>query len=202
MNWLAHLFLSEKTPDFLMGNLLPDFLRNAELQMLPPEFGPGILQHRMIDAFTDSHPIVLQSRRRLSPPYRRYAGIVVDMFYDHLLATNWHRYSAVTLDEFTAEAYALLQSRCDCLPDLTRERLEQMIQEDWLGSYRHVEGIQVALERIGSRLSRPIDLGGAVPMLEEVRESFIEDFEAFFPLLRSHVSGIGQGSDARELRSA
>jgi len=80
MNWLAHLFLSEKTPDSLMGNLLPDFLRNAELQALPREFDRGIRLHRIVDAFTDSHPVVLQSRRRLSPPYRRYAGIVVDMF--------------------------------------------------------------------------------------------------------------------------
>ena len=190
MNWLAHLFLSEKTPDSLMGNLLPDFLRNAELQALPREFDRGIRLHRIVDAFTDSHPVVLQSRRRLSPPYRRYAGIVVDMFYDHLLAVNWPRYSPVALEAFTSEVYASLRSRCDCLPGITRERMERMMREDWLGSYRQVEGVRLALERIGGRLSRPVDLGGAMALLEAERAAFTQDFETFFPLLQDHIRAL------------
>lgn len=170
-----------------MGNLLPDFLRNSELQLLPREFNRGIRVHRLVDVFTDNHPVVLQSRRRLPPPYRRYAGIVVDMFYDHLLATQWQRYATVGFEQFTSEVYAGLQSQCACIPSHARERLEWIVRADLLGSYRETEGIRRALERIGSRLRRPVDLGGAVTMLEEESAAFSRDFEVFFPQLQAHV---------------
>ncbi|RYD71732.1 MAG: DUF479 domain-containing protein [Verrucomicrobiaceae bacterium] len=187
MNWLAHLLLSEQTPECWMGSLLPDFLRDPELQMLPLEFRRGIRLHRAIDSFTDSHPVVLQSRRRVPPPFRRYAGIVIDMFYDHLLATQWERYSEVDFEEFTSAIYAGLQRQCANIPDHARERMEWMIREDLLGSYRKREGIRWALERIGCRLKRPVDLGGATALLEEANAEFLRDFDLFFPQLHAHV---------------
>ena len=77
-----------------------------------------------------------------------------------------------------------------------------MMREDWLGSYRQIEGLRLALSRIGSRLSRPVDLGGAVAALEESRISFTEDFDTFFPLLQSHIQAISREGDTRAPRSA
>src|SRR5688572_426656 len=100
MNWLAHLLLSEPTPEFRIGNLLPDLLPASELQTLSPIFRRGVECHRRIDAFTDTHPVFRRSVARLVPPHRRFGGVLIDLFYDHFLATNWRQYSPIPLDEF------------------------------------------------------------------------------------------------------
>src|SRR4026208_598678 len=106
MNWLAHLYLSEPTPAFRIGNLLPDLVPASELVDLPGDFRRGVEQHRRIDAFTDSHPIVRRSMNRVSPPFRRFAGVLVDVFYDHILAREWNSFSSGPLSEFAQEVYS------------------------------------------------------------------------------------------------
>src|SRR4051794_31634321 len=118
MNWLAHLYLSDPTPAFRIGNLLPDLLPMTALVDLPPEFKRGAEQHRQIDSFTDSHPIVRQSINRVEPPLRRFGGILVDVFYDHILAREWHKYSSAPLPDFAAEVYASFES---CRGDIPPE---------------------------------------------------------------------------------
>src|SRR5215208_1187298 len=98
MNWLAHLLLSEPTPHFRIGNLLPDLLNHRELQAVHSRFKSGIDCHRLIDRFTDSHPVVRRSRERFGPTYRRFSGILVDIFYDHFLAQTWSSYSEISLE--------------------------------------------------------------------------------------------------------
>ncbi len=147
MNWLAHLFLSEPTPAFRIGSLLPDILPSRELQHLGREFQRGIERHRQIDAFTDSHAIVRRSILLLGPGFRRFGGILVDMFYDHFLASDWSRYS-----------------------------------------YREIDGIRQALERMGARLRRPVALGASVAELESHYDALHADFTEFFADLRDHVA--------------
>ncbi|MHA3772326.1 acyl carrier protein phosphodiesterase [Verrucomicrobiota bacterium sgz303538] len=187
MNWLAHLLLSEGTAECRLGSLLPDFLRSNELRLLPGEFRGGIERHWVIDAFTDRHPIVLRSRSRLAAPYRRYGGIIIDMYYDHLLASNWECYSRVALADFTADVYTSIGKLISVLPPEVNERLARMMREDWLGSYRDADNIRLALQRIGMRFRQPVDLSGAVATLEQARAGFEEDFEQFFPELREHL---------------
>jgi acyl carrier protein phosphodiesterase len=102
MNWLAHLLLSEPEAAFRIGNILPDILTRAELQKLSPIFQGGAETHRLIDAFTDCHPVVRRSIGRFVPPFRRFGGILVDVFYDHFLAVDWINYSEVPLGNFCA----------------------------------------------------------------------------------------------------
>src|SRR5262245_27969290 len=103
MNWLAHLLLSEPTSAFRIGSLLPDFVRPPLLAGLPIDFQRGIECHRRIDAFTDAHPIVRRSVGRFVPPYRRFAGILVDVFYDHFLARDWTAHASIPLTDFVGE---------------------------------------------------------------------------------------------------
>src|SRR3954463_9153752 len=109
MNWLAHLFLSQPDPAFRVGNLLPDLLPISALSDLAPEILRGVRQHRRIDAFTDTHPVVRRSINRLNPPLRRFGGIVVDVFYDHFLSRDWERYSKVPLSNFIGEIYVAFE---------------------------------------------------------------------------------------------
>ena len=106
MNWLAHVLLSDDHIEFRMGNLLADTIKGADRKAMPLEFQRGLKQHQQIDSFTDSHPIVHKSCSRIGDGYRRFSGILVDIFYDHYLAINWKTYCAIPLKTFTTALYA------------------------------------------------------------------------------------------------
>jgi acyl carrier protein phosphodiesterase len=188
MNWLAHLLLSEPTPAFRIGNLLPDILPSRELESLGREFQRGIRRHRQIDAFTDSHAIVRRSIVLLGPAYRRFGGILTDMFYDHFLACDWHRYSESTLKDFSSTIYSSFDSLRQDLPPTASIRLQQIKAADLLCSYREIDGIRCALDRIGARLRRPVALGESIAELELHYEALHADFTEFFTDLRDYVA--------------
>ena len=188
MNWLAHLLLSEPTPAFRVGNLLPDLLPAAELKRLPQEFQCGIRRHLQIDAFTDSHPIVRRSVLLLGPAYRRFGGILTDMFYDHFLACDWRRYSEATLEDFSSTIYSSFESLRQDIPPAASLRLQQIKTADLLCSYREIDGIRCALDGIGCRLRRPVALGESIAKLELHYDALHDDFTEFFPKLRDYLA--------------
>lgn len=188
MNWLAHVLLSEPTPGFRVGNLLPDLLGAAELAALPQVFLRGIACHRRIDRFTDQHPVVRRSVRRVSPKHRRFAPILTDVFYDHFLSVSWRQHCPQPLEKFLSEIYASFDSQRDNLPPLVLGHLYRMREENWLGSYRDIAGIRLTLERISRRFRRPIQLGEAIGELESNYAALGADFTEFFPELRAHVA--------------
>src|ERR1051325_10142199 len=101
MNYLAHLFLAEDDPESLLGNLLGDFVKGAKKDDYPDSIRRGIELHRKVDRFTDAHRVVRSSLSLISPARRRFAGVLVDIFYDHLLAKDWQIYSSVPLATFS-----------------------------------------------------------------------------------------------------
>lgn len=192
MNWLAHLLLSEPDPEFRLGNVLADLLPPPALEHLPEGFRRGVACHRRIDRFTDAHPLVRRSWRRLDGcPQRRFAPVLVDVFYDHVLAREWDHHAPVPLARFAAEVYAAIRTCAPHLPGRVRDGLTRMGAEDWLGSYREIAGIRTALGRMDRRLRRSADLAGAVGELARQYGAFQEDFDAFFPQLRAHVGLAG-----------
>lgn len=187
MNWLAHLLLSGSSPAERIGGLLPDLATRAELKSLPEEFQGGIRLHYRIDAFTDSHPVVRRSVRRFGPRFRRFGGILADIFYDHFLSVEWGAYSEQSLEDFVSSVYASFEARSGMLSPLTVERLTQMKAANWLCSYRELSGVRLTVTRVGSRLRRPVDLGPSVDELENLYEEFRGDFSTFFPELVKFV---------------
>jgi len=187
MNWLAHLFLSEPTPAFRIGNLLPDLVSTPALSGLPPEFLRGVQQHRRIDAFTDSHAIFRRSVARVKPEFRRFGGILIDIFYDHFLSRDWPNLSPIPLPAFVDEVYASFEIHQHEIPTEAYAHLERMKSANWLCAYGDLSGVSITLGRIGLRLRRPVPLANAISALEDDYADFQDDFAAFFPLLRSHV---------------
>ncbi|MES2573174.1 MAG: ACP phosphodiesterase [Verrucomicrobiota bacterium] len=187
MNWLAHLLLSEPTPEFRLGSILPDLVPSAVLAALPAEFQQGIRRHQRIDAYTDAHALFRLSVQRINPPYRRFGGILIDVFYDHFLARDWHSFSDVPLPRFADEVYASFTARYSDIPPDARQPLQRMQAENWLYSYHEIEGIAAALSRISSRFRRPFDLAPSLLLLERDYELFHSDFSAFFPQLSTYV---------------
>jgi len=187
MNWLAHLYLSEPNAQFRVGNLLPDLASAAQLVSLPETYQKGIRSHRQIDRFTDSHPRVRSCVRRFPPPYRRFGGVLTDIYFDHLLARDWSDYSTVPLPDFIGEVYRDIETCSSVIPAEANRRLERMRQENWLGSYRSIVGVTDILGRIGLRLRRPLDLTDSLPIFQEYQTDFLSDFQSFFPELLAHL---------------
>jgi len=185
MNWLAHLFLSKPTVEDRLGNLLADLVKGTDRQKLSSRFNSGIQSHLAIDRFTDRHLIVKQSKARITSDYKRYSGVLVDIFYDHILARNWQKYSPVSLSEFTEEIYISFQNNLNELPLATSQRIEQMINRKLLDSYYDISGIERTLTRIKQRLSnKHSDLFIVSDALKQLEDNYIyfeADFNIFFP---------------------
>src|SRR5690606_12351008 len=118
MNFLAHLYLSGNDESIMVGNFIADVVKGKKaLGLFEEPVKRGIELHRVIDFFTDNHPVVTQSKDRLRLKYRHYAGVIVDMVYDHCLARNWNSYTTEPLPVFAARAYGILQQHTAILPD-------------------------------------------------------------------------------------
>jgi acyl carrier protein phosphodiesterase len=193
MNLLAHALLSGPEAEVRLGNLLADYVKGRDRRSMSPEFLEGVRQHQVVDTFTDAHPIVSRSRARIKG-YRHVTGILVDVFYDHFLSLRWEHYSSKSLGAFTARLYAGLRSHPIPLPDETQATLDQLIGEDWLGSYASIEGIEDALGRISeqltARVGRDFELAKATSALLTNFDDLGRDFAEFFPLLRVHVGSV------------
>ncbi|SEJ13489.1 ACP phosphodiesterase [Pseudomonas sp. NFR16] len=180
MNYLAHLHLGGQAPSQLLGSLYGDFVKGLLPGRFPAEIETAIRLHRSIDAFTDSHPLIKQAMGRFPAERRRYAGIVLDVFFDHCLARDWPRYSDVPLDAFTGKIYRVLANEPE-LPERLARIAPRMAAQDWLGSYRDFAVVGDALAGISRRLSRPEGLAGAMQELQALYRPLSEDFSAFYP---------------------
>lgn len=195
MNFLAHTLLAGERPAMRLGGLLGDFVKGPLPAGLPEEVAEGVRLHRAIDRYADTHPAFRASRARVSTLRRRYAGIMVDLFYDHFLAARWTRFHPEPLATFSAAAYGLLAEHQALLPPQLAEILPVMRREDWLTAYREAPAVGRALDRMAlRRLSRPNPLGGAGEELLANYEAFAGDFEAFFPDARRFAAAGGRPS--------
>ncbi|RTL53501.1 MAG: DUF479 domain-containing protein [Rhodocyclaceae bacterium] len=180
MNFLAHLYLAGEEEHYRLGGLMGDFVKGPLPGALPDDLARGVMLHRRIDSYADAHPAFRRSRERMSPLRRRYGGILVDMFYDHLLARLWPRFHAAPLVDFAGEAYALLRRREASLPEGMVGVAKAMAAGDWLSSYAEMEAIALALARMGTRRLRvPNSLAGGEAELLADYAGFEADFLAF-----------------------
>jgi acyl carrier protein phosphodiesterase len=188
MNYLAHIYLARHSDEAMLGALLGDFVKPHSDDRFSLEMEAEILTHRKVDAFTDSHPTVLAAKQFFDGPSRRYSGILLDVFYDHLLAKEWERYSNTDLEEFIQRFYRALRMHADVLPARLAQAAPVMIEQDWLGSYREYAGVEIAIKRISTRLSRNGEL--LREGLNDLREHYAQieqGFHSFFPELIAFV---------------
>lgn len=181
MNFLAHAFLAGDAPALIVGGVVGDWIKGPLPGVLPDDLAKGVALHRAIDAFAETHPAFCRSRARMSPERRRYAGVLVDIFYDHLLARDWALLQRETLGSYCAEVYRQIAGRLDEIPESARYALELMAREDWLQSYRDLDGIADVLARMARRARRPNPLEGGEQEFLADASGFGDDFQAWFP---------------------
>ncbi len=184
MNLLAHLYLADRTRTSLAGSLMGDVVRGVLQGRYPAEVEDGIRLHRRVDSFTDAHPIVRAAKARLQPPYRRYAGILLDVYFDHCLALEWRQHHSLSLEEFVADSQQVLMREGLKLahPGFVLQ-LTYMRSRNLLLSYRELSGIERALQGLSIRLSRENPLATGLDVLHPQASLLQNDFRGFFPEL-------------------
>jgi len=186
MNFLAHIYLSGDNDLIKIGNFMADGIRGKQFEHFPEEVQKGIILHRSIDTYTDSHDVFRQSTKRLHEKYHHYAGVIVDIVYDHFLAKNWKKYSDEKLEDFINRFYQSLHENYPVLTEKTQRLMPTMIQENWLSSYQTVEGIHYILTQMDRRSKNASKMQFASTELVEFYPQFEQEFTLFFEDIKAH----------------
>lgn len=187
MNYLAHIALAGPNSEHRVGGLLGDFVRGPLSGELPAAIETGIKAHRKLDAFVDQQPEVQLFLQRFEKPMRRYAGIVADVVYDHILAREWARYYQQPLHEFCQDFYQQLAVHGDRLPARAQHFLEHAPAIGWLESYSNIENLPLILQRIGMRFRQPVALQEALPVVMQHQAAIEDEFHQLYPRLQVFV---------------
>lgn len=183
MNYLAHLYLSFDHEEIMVGNYIADAVKGKQIEAFPEDIRFGIFLHRQIDTFTDTHPVVEQSKKRIRDIYRKYSGVVTDMYYDHFLAAGWPAWSEVPLLQFTKSAYRTLFRHYTKMPARMKRILPAMAIGNWLASYADVDNVGLALKGMSRRTSFDSGIENAKEQLIHHYDDLKSDFDEFFPEL-------------------
>lgn len=190
MNWLAHVFLSENHIEHQLGNLLADPLKGRAWDEATDMFKKGLQTHLHIDTFTDSHPLVRQSKRRLKDK-GHLKGVVIDIVYDHLLTKHWQQFSSKDFKTFTADFRRQAPHQIDGYPDKAKTVINRVVEIKLLSSYADLEGLGEGFKRIDRRLSERVlakeTTFGYLPLVAYEMHNIEQDFLEFFPELMGHV---------------
>lgn len=179
MNFLAHALLAGDDPSLVVGGVVGDWIKGPLPGSLPADLARGVALHRAIDSHAEAHPAFRRSRARVSPPRRRYAGVLVDIFYDHLLARDWAALHPQPFAGYRAGVYRQLAGRLAELPPHSHFALGLMASEDWFLSYARVEGLADVLARMSRRARQPNPLAGGEAEFLADAEGFRADFDAW-----------------------
>jgi acyl carrier protein phosphodiesterase len=186
MNFLAHIFLSGDNDLIKIGNFMADGIHGKPDQF-PTDVQKGIKLHRAIDSYTDSHPIFRQGTKRLHSRYHHYAGVIMDIYYDHFLAKNWANYHKQPLEDYTLAFYKSLEDNYDILTEKTKGLMPYMIQYNWLASYATTEGIGRILTQMDNRTKNKSGMRTSIDELLRFYDEYDAEFTAFFEEMRAYV---------------
>ncbi|MDP2721660.1 MAG: ACP phosphodiesterase [Bacteroidales bacterium] len=184
MNFLAHAHLSGNNDEILFGNFIADGVKGRQMENYRPDIVDGIRLHRAIDQFTDSHSIVKNSIHLVKPSMGRYAGVAVDIFYDHFLASGWAAYSETDLVDFSMHVYKVLAKRYFQLPSRTKRIIPFMIAQNWLAGYAGILDLRRVFRGMDRRTQYKAGMSNAVLALTDNYMAIENDFRQFYPDLQ------------------
>ncbi|TFH86082.1 DUF479 domain-containing protein [Billgrantia azerbaijanica] len=182
MNFLAHAWLARGgSDDFLYGNLIADGVKGRDLSAWPAAVALGIRHHRRVDAYVDRHPLVAEARQRAPRELRRFAGIALDLMWDHFVAEALWRDELET--PLIPRCYRLLAARP--APARLAGMMPLLVEQDWLRRYRDFAFTCRAIDGIGRRLSGANRLAPLIPWLSEDYDRLRADFKRLWPELEA-----------------
>ena len=193
MNYLAHITLAEDSDEARLGALLGDFSKGLETKNLSGAMLFGLHEHRAVDRWFDALPEIRAERLRYPPRLRRFAGIMIDVFFDHFLVKRWPELVPVPLDSITSSLYRALEAYPEALPPRLREIAPSMARDNWLGSYGDLRNVERALTGIASRFRRSTPLLEGLQVLDERSEVVEALVVSTFPKVQAFVQARRDG---------
>ncbi|MDU0353494.1 ACP phosphodiesterase [Paraglaciecola aquimarina] len=194
MNYIAHIHIAKHTQTSLLGNFLGDFVKGSDLAYLPSELELGIRLHRGVDKFTDSHPLVRQLKQAFPRNLRRMAGVIIDIYFDHLLLNHWHLFSTQSYQSLFSQFYAELETFSLPDPHYTQQA-SRLISTRWLKEYQHEETCYRAFCSIEKRLKGKIKFAEqAQVFIIHNRQQLATSFLQFYPDLLNHGLQLSQSN--------
>lgn len=191
MNYFAHLVLAQPTVESTVGNLLGDFAKGIDRSDLASGINAGLTNHRAVDRFTDSHDSIQSLKRSFSSKRRRFAGIALDVYFDHLLMKHWQAFDERPLGVVIDGFYQRMMAGQALMPsDHMRRTTRRMVEHDWFGSYRDLDSVAHALDRIASRIRFENDFDHAIEDILANQENIGMVFTGFFTQLKGHVEAL------------
>jgi len=187
MNYLAHAYLSFSKPSIVVGNMISDFVKGKKKFDYPPAVQNGIMLHRMIDAFTDEHPVTKEAKSIFKPYAGLYAGAFMDVVYDHFLATDQQEFPQNSLAEFSQNTYQILYQYTGILPDRFAAMLPYMKSQDWLYNYSNTDGTEKSFAGL---VRRAAYLNSSQAVFEAFLRNYDElkeYYQAFFPSVKTYA---------------
>jgi Uncharacterized protein conserved in bacteria len=192
MNYLAHIFLSGSDGKRQLGNFIGDAVKGNSYRDYPPPIAEGVLLHRAIDTFTDNHPAIKETVRSLKPHFGRYSGILLDIYFDYLLASRFDEFSSVPLKRFTKRFYRTMIRNRRYLPDRIKRFMWHFILTNRLSKYATTDGIKDSLKIMVHYNRIAISVEEAIDYLTTHEEELRAVFRPFFHELQAYSkSGIG-----------
>lgn len=179
MNYLAHALLSFNNEPIIVGNFIADHLKLSETENLPELIRKGVIIHRKIDTFTDSHPLFIKSKRHFYNGFERYSGVLTDIYYDYLLAKNFRDYSNVTLSDFAGNVYKVLENNRQHMTKSSERFLDYIQKNNTFFEYSKMEGIELVLKHLSFRLNHGVALNESLPLFVYNADKIESDFSEF-----------------------
>ena len=188
MNYLAHIYLSGVNRELKFGNFIADSVAGKQYKNYSETIQKGILLHRAIDNFTDNHKIFRKHTKMLFKDYRHYSRVIVDLYYDHFLASLWSQYNSQKLEDFTKEFYDQIEEEFELLPDKMKRAFPYMKSQNWLLKYETISGLELILGQMENRTKFDSNLKKSISNLVENYDVFKNGFVVFFQDLQIFVS--------------
>ncbi len=188
MNYLAHLFLSGRNEEVIVGNFIGDYVKGHNYSKYSENVKKGIILHRNIDMFTDTNRIARASKSRFQSVYGKYSGVIIDILYDHYLAIRWENFTTANLEKFVDFIHSILERDFDLLPEEVKAFIPSFINNNWLNTYKSIEGIEIVLDKMSKRTSLPDLTKNAIKIFREEYDFIEEEFLAYFPTLMDFVT--------------
>lgn len=180
MNYLAHSYLSNNNPGLLVGNFIADHISGNNFQNYPAEVVVGIQLHRKIDSFTDSHPKFKESKRFFYPAFEKYSGILVDIYFDYFLASNFKIKSGIELEKYCKQVYEVYNKYIAILPEHSSRFLQYAIKNNIYFEYSKITGIETVLSHLSHRINHNVRLNESLIHFKENELRLKSNFDEFF----------------------
>lgn len=180
MNYLAHSFLSFNNPELIIGNFIADYIHGNHFESYPESIKEGIKLHRRIDTFTDSHEKFKESKRYFYNGFEKYSGILIDIYFDHLLAKNFENYSSISLEAYCKDIYKIYTAHLNMLPKESAGFLQYVLKNNIYISYSTIEGIEKVLYHLSRRINHGVWLNRSVDLFHLHETQLQKNFEVFF----------------------